>query len=246
MFLSRDEVQRYEQWENSPPGRFALRQELKLLFCLMSQWPRRKQSLLDVGCGTGFFLNHFWQTGFEVTGLDRSPPMLAKARERLGNRADLHLGQADHLPFADKEFDFVTLLTVLEFCQNPGAVVAEAGRVARKGLVIGFLNRCSLYYLTKGKPWRGHSQGSLTRAGWLTSTELKHLVRQRIGPRPLKAGSVLAGPQCTWKERLPWRFLNGLLLPVSCGAYGGLRVDLVGEKCMTPLLAWKAQPKPTQ
>ncbi|NCC94898.1 MAG: methyltransferase domain-containing protein, partial [Opitutae bacterium] len=47
----------------------------------MAPWPRRKQKLLDIGCGTGMFLEFFWSCGFDLTGMDKSPDMLARARD---------------------------------------------------------------------------------------------------------------------------------------------------------------------
>ena len=43
----------------------------------------RPGRLLDLGCGTGRHLAHFARLGWEVTGVDLSEPMLAKAAERL-------------------------------------------------------------------------------------------------------------------------------------------------------------------
>lgn len=211
---------------------------------LMSGWPRRKQSLLDVGCGTGYFLQSFWESGFDVTGFDASPAMLARARSRLGSVADYQLGQADNLPYDDREFDFVTLLTVLEFATDAVSVLNEASRVARKAVIISFLNRFSIYYLTHGRASKS-SRSMLTRANWFTLFGMRRMVRTHLGPRPTTARSVLPGPMTTWSNHVPWRWLNARIYPPLCGAYIGLRVDLVGEKVCTPLLAWKTEPKAT-
>ena len=49
----------------------------------------------------------------------------------LGNRAGLFPGRAEDLPFEDNEFDIVTLITCLEFVENPEEALAEALRVAK-------------------------------------------------------------------------------------------------------------------
>lgn len=147
MRWNRESAVRYDKWagtvrEASPCSR------KKLLQGVIAPWPRRKQKLLDIGCGTGMFLEFFWSCGFDLTGMDKSPDMLARAREKIGHRADLHLGSAEHLPFEDREFDYASLMTVFEFLEDPALALREAARVARKGLLICFLNRMSLYGLS--------------------------------------------------------------------------------------------------
>jgi len=131
-------AERYESWFATPEGRFALAAERRLLDSVVAEWPRRNQRLLEIGCGTGLFQQLLDDDGFTVAGLDKSPAMIEGARKRLGPAAELYVGNGEALPFADNEYDFCVLWTVLEFCDNPGQVLAEAARVASKGLVIGF------------------------------------------------------------------------------------------------------------
>ena len=114
---------------------------------VLAGWPRRKHKLLEIGCGTGLFLDHLYQMGLDVTGIDNSPEMIMAARKRFGNRAELHLAHGEHMGFSDNEFDYALLWSVLEFSDEPEAMLsAEAARVAEKGVLIGFLNKNSLYY----------------------------------------------------------------------------------------------------
>lgn len=233
----------YERWEQSATGSFALGQEKRLLLSLVSGWTRRNNRLLEIGCGTGFFLEVLWQAGFNVTGLDASAAMLKRARTRMGNKADLHLGKAEHLPFDDHEFDFVVLLTVLEFCDSPQDILREANRVCRKGLLIGYLNRYSLYYISHGRRWLNPNPGQLAQARWFTKQKLREMVFKQIKPQMIKTRSVLPGPKCTWKESFPCKTVNSLIYPCACGAYAVMRVDFKKEKLKTPLIAWKSLPK---
>jgi SAM-dependent methyltransferase len=50
--------------------------------------------VLDIGCGTGIVADRFVREGYSVTGLDRSPAMLERARDRLGADAELREGDA--------------------------------------------------------------------------------------------------------------------------------------------------------
>ena len=106
--------------------------------------PRAGERLLDIGCRSGDHLLLFHKKGCDVTGIDPSPLHLDLARQRLGQRAELREGRAEDLPFSDNEFDLVTLITSLEFTDDPGQAVAEAIRVCRGRLFIGVMNRFSL------------------------------------------------------------------------------------------------------
>ena len=52
----------------------------------------RPASVLEPGCGSGRMLAAFADRGIDVTGIDRSPQMLELARDRLGDRGTLVLG----------------------------------------------------------------------------------------------------------------------------------------------------------
>lgn len=236
------ERERMQKWEQSHTGRYALEMERLLLFRLMSAWPRRRQRLLEVGCGTGFFLEAAWESGFSVSGLDASPAMLEATRERLGCRADLHLGSAEHLPFRDKEYDFVMALTVLECLEDAQAALSEACRVARKGLLIGFLNPISVYYLTQGLPWPGVRKSLLRKARWISWPRLRCMLLREVGPHPVLSRSVLPGPVSTWRNTRLCNAVNARVYPPYFGAYQGVRVDFVGQPVGTPLLGWARQP----
>lgn len=233
-------VKRYEKWFASEPGRVAFARERELIRRLVSAWPRRKSTLLEVGCGTGIFLETFYDAGFDVTGVDPSPAMLKIARRRMGQKAFLQLGHAERLCFDDKEFDYVALLNVLEFCDDPVSAVAEAARTARKGILVGWLNRRSLYYLLDKKNAR---EGMLRDAKWFSAREVKALLQEAVGPKPIVGWSVLPGPMSTWQEKGLWKALNRPTLPLNWGAFCVLRVDLVGEAPLTPLFAMDTEPE---
>lgn len=65
--------------------------------------------LLDVGCGTGKSFLPMLEQGWEVTACDISPAMVALAREKVGDRVDLHVADMRELPVYG-EFDVVFCL----------------------------------------------------------------------------------------------------------------------------------------
>ncbi len=138
-----EDARRYEEWFLSEPGRSALAIEKELLYRVWSP-SKLPQRVLEVGCGTGIFLEWFSQLKHQVTGLDPSEAMLDVAANRLPGRITLDRGYAEHLPYADNAFDTVALITSLEFVDDPLQALAEALRVAKRHVLIGSLNRYSL------------------------------------------------------------------------------------------------------
>ncbi|MFV0423006.1 class I SAM-dependent methyltransferase [Oleidesulfovibrio sp.] len=234
-------VQEYEYWHATKAGEFALRQEKRLLESMVSGWPRRGRSLLEVGCGPGYFLEMLWEAGFDVTGLDRSTAMLEAAHGRLGHKAELNVGNGEHLPYEDNRFDYVVLLASLEFMEDPETALEEAFRVAARGVLVGFLNRWSLYYLTRGRPCLKKSDtdksGTLRKANWFSPLKLRSMLREVVGDKPMTMRSVLAGPVFSWRDFLPCALCNGWISPLPFGGYAAIRVDLVNIAPVTPIMA---------
>lgn len=90
---------------------------------------------LEVAIGTGLNLPHY-PAGVRLTGVERSPAMLAQARLRassLGHPADLEVGDAHALRFADATFD--TVVCTFSLCAIPDdtKAVHEMVRVLRPG-----------------------------------------------------------------------------------------------------------------
>jgi ubiquinone/menaquinone biosynthesis C-methylase UbiE len=92
-------------------------------------------NVLEIALGTGLNLPHY-PPGVWLTGIDLSAGMLAQARERadaLGIHADLRLGNAEALDFADQTFDSV--VSTMSLCTIPDdrRALAEAWRVLERG-----------------------------------------------------------------------------------------------------------------
>src|SRR5215213_6759040 len=105
----------------------------KVLFGDGRRWvcSRAQGEVLEVAIGTGRNLA-FYPAGVRLTGIDLSPAMLERARERareLGMDVDLREGDAQDLPFPDGSFD--TVVCTLALCNVPDErrAVAEMKRV---------------------------------------------------------------------------------------------------------------------
>jgi ubiquinone/menaquinone biosynthesis C-methylase UbiE len=138
-FTDPELVKGYEGWYRSA-GRRVDRLEKRLPKVLLDRFPRADE-ILQVGCGTGHFARWMSWRDFRAVGLDSSAAMLAEAKRLEGG---LYIaGDALDLPFGSNSLDLVILITTLEFIQDPIRALIEAHRVARKGLILGVINRRS-------------------------------------------------------------------------------------------------------
>jgi ubiquinone/menaquinone biosynthesis C-methylase UbiE len=117
--------------------------------------------ILDIGCGTGTLAiaatRHVGTTG-EVTGIDASPSMIARAKRKAGKagaRVAFQVAVAESLPFPDRRFDIVFSTLMLHHLprktrqrcareiervlKTGGRVVAvDFGRAKRRGILAHF------------------------------------------------------------------------------------------------------------
>jgi ubiquinone/menaquinone biosynthesis C-methylase UbiE len=90
------------------------------------------ERVLDVGCGTGQLTAALAAVigGREVAAIDTSEDVLEVCRKR-ASEADVRLGSARALPFAEGEFDRVLAQLVVNLVDDPPGAVREMARVAR-------------------------------------------------------------------------------------------------------------------
>jgi len=89
-------------------------------------------SLLDVGCGAGNLLSRI-SSKFDakIAGVDISQDMLEIARDKLDEKADLRVSDAENLPFDDESFEVVTCTDSFHHYPHPGNVLLEFKRVLK-------------------------------------------------------------------------------------------------------------------
>jgi 2-polyprenyl-3-methyl-5-hydroxy-6-metoxy-1,4-benzoquinol methylase len=97
------------------------------------------ESVLDVGCGEGV-LTHQWATQLgerRIVGIDLDDEKLqAEWATRRRPNLEYRTLAAEHMPFADGEFDMACAIEVLEHVPDPEHTVAEMARVARRHLLV--------------------------------------------------------------------------------------------------------------
>jgi len=162
--------EQYDAWYRTPRGSWIGEREYRLLRGLLA--PAAGESLIDVGCGTGYFTRRFALDGHRVTGLDRDPSMLEVARAHRAADERYVRGDARALPFSDGQFDCCVSVTALCFIADESGALAEMFRVTRRRLALGLLNRRSILYLQKGRPG---GTGAYRGAHWHTAHEVREL-----------------------------------------------------------------------
>ncbi len=110
-----------------------------LLAAMRARAPWAGRTLLDLGCGSGYWLGRYAGEAAEVIGVEPDPRLLplAAARDR---RARVLRGSAEHVPLADQSVDVVHARFAYFFPPGCDAGLAEVMRVLRPGgtlVVIG-------------------------------------------------------------------------------------------------------------
>jgi demethylmenaquinone methyltransferase/2-methoxy-6-polyprenyl-1,4-benzoquinol methylase len=146
-----------------------------------------QQRVLDVATGTGLVARALVRRyGCRVVGLDQSAPMLARARAKLaaepelGERVEFIEGEAEALPFADREFDHLTFTYLLRYVDDPSLTLRELARVVKPGGRVASLE----FFLPQGIwfwPWRLYTRIGLPALGRLASRQWFE-VGQFLGP----------------------------------------------------------------
>jgi len=161
----------YDHWYDTPRGRWIGQRETALIVDRLR--PRPGESLLDIGCGTGYFTRALAAASDgPVTGIDIDPAWLAFARHRDTGSGSYAVADACALPFAAASFDLAISITALCFVDEEPGVVREILRVTRRRFAIGLLNRRSLLYLGKGQDG---GRGAYRGARWHTAAEARAL-----------------------------------------------------------------------
>jgi phosphatidylethanolamine/phosphatidyl-N-methylethanolamine N-methyltransferase len=107
----------------------------------------RSGRVLEVGVGTGLSLPAY-RRGLEIVGIDLSPEMLKKARERVAAERLTHVAglnemDAADLEFPDASFDTVAAMFVMTVVPRPERVMHELARVCRPGGEVLIVNHFS-------------------------------------------------------------------------------------------------------
>ena len=169
-------------WQNPGYVYFMQSVERALLRSLAAAGvPLAGARVLDVGCGTGYYLHRLRDYGAgECHGIDLLEERVVEGRERYP-RLELQVGNAAELPFADGEFDLVTQFTCLSSILDDDvrlAAAQEMRRVGAGGAVLSF-------------DLRDHGLPGRTRAGLATAALDARELRRLFGEPALLRRAAL-------------------------------------------------------
>ncbi|HEY4999205.1 MAG TPA: class I SAM-dependent methyltransferase [Usitatibacter sp.] len=160
------------------------------------------ERILDVGCGCGQTLLQLAELAGpsgQVLGVDISPPMLERARERVAGRSTiaLALGDAQVYTFAPGAFDAVYSRFGVMFFDDPRAAFSNLRRAARPG---GRLSFACWQDLAKN-PWAARPLEAVMRL--LPESAMPDMLRDgRPGPffmsDPARVRAILG--DAGWKD----------------------------------------------
>jgi ubiquinone/menaquinone biosynthesis C-methylase UbiE len=131
--------------------------------------------VLELGCGTGRIALPVAKTGVSLTGIDRSAPMLARARRRVvrarvADRVRLVRGDIRVLPFRQRRFGLVMapygILQSLTRERDLAAALDSVARVLRSG------GRFGIDLVPDLPAWSEYREKK-TLAGWMGGTRVR-------------------------------------------------------------------------
>lgn len=102
---------------------------IQAIFQEIQPFIKKDQKIMDLGSGICYLTKVLQDQGYSVTPVDV---------RNLSTFREIHpiIYDGEHLPFQDKSFDVILLITVLHHTKNPLQVLQEAKRVAKEVIVI--------------------------------------------------------------------------------------------------------------
>jgi SAM-dependent methyltransferase len=186
-----DDRRKSEAWAPDNPGSAEIRAALlERVLAATEDQVRGQSEILDMGCGSGWWLDVFRAQGVKATslhGVDAIGERIETARRRLPE-SDLRVGDIRRVPYPDDRFGVVLIVSVLSDLQSDSDVekaLREAVRVlAPGGILLCYEPRLPNPF---NRDVRRISKGTFRRAlgpGWRgTTLTVLPPVSYRLGSR---------------------------------------------------------------
>ncbi len=208
----RNLLRRYEHYAPNYDRRFA-RYSQGTLHKALELVPDIEGALLDVACGTGLFetLLREHRPRLRITGVDLSPQMLDRARERFAgdDRVRFITGSAERLDVPDQSFDIVVCNNAFHLVQDAPAALREFHRVLRPGGRTVIVDWCMdypqiammdiFYHVTDRNGRHIRTVEALSKLMQAAGFEVAH--RERFRVPPLWGLMAIAAEKCAKRNR---------------------------------------------
>ena len=134
----------------------------------VAPWDGRR--LLDLGCGSGFWLPRYLEEAASVVGVEPDPALVPLAAAR-HHAAEVLQGSAEHLPLPDASVDVVHARFAYFFPPGCDAGLAEVLRALRPGGTLVVIDNDQRHgefaALLAGSPWAAaQGRADITDAWW--------------------------------------------------------------------------------
>lgn len=175
----------------------------------------RGQVLLDVGCGTGLWLQTVNEFGACAFGADISFKAISHSVSVFSKNIAC-VGMAEHLPYKDEAFDLITCLGSLEHFIDMKSALQEMLRVAKDGANFLFTVPNSGFLLSRLGLYRGTAQREI-KEDIFTIQQWQRLFNE-AGLQVLRMKKDLHVLSREWialgkRLHMPWRLMIALALP---------------------------------
>ncbi len=128
-------ISKYDASSHTYDELYGEEQEAKYGLALKLLPPQQKETVADIGCGTGLLCWHLLLYTERLVAVDVSVGMLGVLKSRRVRSSGLAIvrADADFLPFKDEVFGAAYAITLLQNSPNPRETVRELARVLRRG-----------------------------------------------------------------------------------------------------------------
>jgi 2-polyprenyl-3-methyl-5-hydroxy-6-metoxy-1,4-benzoquinol methylase len=134
-------------------SRFFFKMRFKLAGEMIPLEGRKKMTILDAGCGIGFFLPTLCLIGRKIWAVDYAKYSLKYSKDMCQKKGlkNIFFKKSDlaaSLPFRDHQFDLIVSLSVLEHIKDLDRVMMNFRRIMRRNglLIVGYPNEDSVIF----------------------------------------------------------------------------------------------------
>lgn len=225
-----------EEWDtrfvNSKAFEYFLTRRLAVLKSHLGKF----ETIVDAGCGTGYYIRNLLSVGQRGLGFDLSPNMIAQATKKKASlKPELDLSfqvmDGEHLAILDNSFDRAICVGYLIHLEQPQVALNELYRVLKPGgRLVGLIsNRWSPWLVFNLRGFFAKDYGVLPQDKELSPPEVRKMM-QAAGFKNIQISmfNTLPGKLPNWAY-YPARVANALfaLWPIS---YFGFHILVTGEK----------------